>query len=367
MNTGQIKQGEGDNSITYMIVGCILFFVLSFLINKYSATFYDTWRSVMLPVVKGIDWVANSLLGNLLNPLLKTSKVQANSLILFLKETPADKITFTGFSAVNTFIGKYMLVLLLPTGVYLTVKLFRSTQGFDKPYMKLRSWKAARDYFLPISYRRIIENNGNKSLYEGKMASAMSCLQFCETNHIVALDKQTGKVIEVNQKMAYRALVTQLGRPFSTREILLNSSIGWVIASLKNHIPAHHQKEALDFALTGHQYEYTACLSLLYVARRFGVVSTRDYLPLKISHRSLWYALISAGRKTVFIEGAAIIAQFEHELTCKLLNAEESIRPKLVHIDAALDGLLQALEEDYPEKPWLAAQSLWKQFDSMRY
>jgi hypothetical protein len=365
MNQQTMKRGDTDNTMTYLVIGIVLFFISSFLINKYSVAFYGPWKIVMLPLAKFSLWLSTGFLGEMLNPLLRSTSLQAQSLVHFLQNTPANQFTTQGFMVINHFIGKHLLVILFPLGAYATITTFRSTQGLSKPFQRFVSASALKAYALTSKDKACLSLVDDDSLYGGKMASAMSCLQFCEANNIISYAEDKKNIEIVEQEKAYTAFVKQLGKRFTTKEAFLASELSWLVNKLINSIPEKHREDALAFALSGHLYESTAFISLLFVAKRFGVVSSRLFLTLKTTHRALWYAVVNCGRQTVFVEGAGIIAQFDHELTCKL--DKNPIDPKSVNVNAAIKGVLQALDEESLETPWNVEETLWDNFDPMRY
>ena len=65
------------------------------------------------------------------------------------------------------------------------------------------------------------------------------------------------------------------------------------------------------------------------------------FIRLKEKYPSLWYGLNNLGRKTVFLEGAGLSAQYAHEIFQK----ENSRKPQLNKIEAAIEGFKEAFYE----------------------
>lgn len=354
-----------DLTLVYMGLGVAGVLMLSFLLTRYSFVLYGLWKHLALPLAIASRWLSDSVFGIVLNPLLNVTTAQADSLVVFLKQTPASEFTERGFMAVNAFIGKHLLVVLCPVGLYAVVKAFRQTLSLSPVFHRFKASTQFRKYGLPIKTNASLVAIDSDDVYNGEMRVAMSCLQFCEAYNIVELNDERTALTGVDQETAYSVLTAQLGKPFTTQAALEKGELSVFVDTLINCIPVHQRKAALDFAFTGHLYETTVCLSLLFVAKRFGIVPVSQFLPLRQSHRALWYALISGGRKTIFVEGAAIMAQFEHELSCKMMVTP--CKPKKVCVQVALDGILKALVEEPFETPWSADKSLWDNADTLEY
>ncbi len=191
------------------------------------------------------------------------------------------------------------------------------------------------------------------------MATAMSCLQFCEHYHLLQDNSVTADTKEtldekvLNHEVAFAVFTKQLGEHFNSWHDLLHSKYGWLAKNIREAIPFEQQREAIDYALQGHLYQSTALLGLLSTARCFGVVTTHELLALKKQNRALWYALASVGRKVVFVEGAGIIAQFHHEIQMKQqLGQEHAPKSIPTFVEPAVVGLERALAEEHCDRQW---------------
>jgi intracellular multiplication protein IcmP len=93
--------------------------------------------------------------------------------------------------------------------------------------------------------------------------------------------------------------------------------------------------------LRQHPYSRTFLFALLLKARETGVLASSEFLWLKPNDRMLWYPLNSAGRKTPFVDGAAVFSQYQAERVAADAN-RELVEP---YIERAIDGLATYLKK----------------------
>lgn len=93
--------------------------------------------------------------------------------------------------------------------------------------------------------------------------------------------------------------------------------------------------------LRQHPYTRTFLFALLLKSREKGVLPSSEFIWLKPNDRMLWYPLNSAGRKTPFVDAAAVFAQFQAERVAADAN-RELIEP---YIERAIDGLASYLKK----------------------
>lgn len=341
----QTTMGQGDNTAVYLIVGIVLIGLLSWMIQQYTVVFYHGWKVVFFPLAVMIDKVAHSVLGDMINPLLGTTKIQAHALVTFLSNTPPNAWSTSGFMAMNHFMGKYVLILLLPMGIYAAVCVFKNTQAVGNAFRYFKDSQSLNKYIIPSETRKIIARVPNDCFGEEPLGPAMSCLVFCKHHRLIAMDESTDTVTDFDQSAAFDVLNQQLGPVFESRSALLNSELGWLVTELMQMIPSQHREEVIDSMLDNHIYLSTIILRLLESARRFGVVPVSSLLRLKVEHRALWYALVSLGRKVAFVEGAGIIAQFHYERGDQLTQ-DDDMKKLPAQIEPAVQGLMKALLEE---------------------
>lgn len=364
-NATQPRREPPDNTLLYMGLGVAGVLLLGFLLTRYSVVLFGVWKQIALPLAIASRWLSDSMLGDVLNPLLNVTAAQADSLVVFLRQTPASDFTEPGFMAVNAFIGKHLLVVLCPIGLYAVVKAFRQTLSLSPVFHRFKASTHFRQYGLPINVKESVLAIDSDDVYNGEMRVAMSCLQFCEAYDIVQLDEHRTTLAGVDPNTAYAVLTAQLGARFTRYADIEAGELGSFVQALIAAIPEHQREAAQAFAFSGHHYDTTVCVSLLFVAKRFGIIPASIFLPLRNTHRALWYALISGGRNTVFVEGAAIMAQFEHEISCKMSITPCKAKP--IAIQPAIDGILKALVEEPFETPWSANEGLWDDFEPRGY
>ena len=342
-NPARSERYQEDNTFTYLIVGLVLFFIIGLLIHRYTYQFYGVWKAVFLPVIKLIDVLSNSIVGWFVNPLLNITGHQAHSLYQFVNHTPVVMWHTSVFVAMNHFIGKCLLLVLLPICVYGLVSVFKQSEGFSHMFRRFKNSDSLNSYMLkkgalPTDMAR------DGSEFDDVQISALSCAQFCQKHKLVVIDDDN-TVTDFDTESAFNVLNQQLGRRYHKRADIFDGDVAWAAKILIDSIPVSYRSEALDHALDGHLYVSTVLLSLLNTARYFGVVGIQHLLPLKQPHRALWYAVASLGRKVAFVEGSAIVAQFNYEIGLKKKSAKKTT-PLLAQIDTAINGLIQALDEE---------------------
>lgn len=93
--------------------------------------------------------------------------------------------------------------------------------------------------------------------------------------------------------------------------------------------------------LRKHPYTRTFLFALLLKARETGVLPSSEFIWLKPNDRMLWYPLNSAGRKTPFVDAAAVFAQYQAERVAADANRELT-EP---YVERAIDGLATYLKK----------------------
>ncbi|WP_192484605.1 MULTISPECIES: hypothetical protein [Cysteiniphilum] len=88
--------------------------------------------------------------------------------------------------------------------------------------------------------------------------------------------------------------------------------------------------------ITEHHFTSTLLCELLAQARRGGILASSGFLWLKKVNRTLWYVLNNVGRKTFFVEGAAVIVHWQ---------AERSLKKPIA--TPMLQKLIMALQQEY--------------------
>lgn len=327
-------------AVTGLIAGTALFILLTLLIQRDRQILYTSWKTIFLPISIIIFHLSSTTVGHYLNILLGTTSEKAKGLVVFLKTTPVAAWHLPTFIAMNHFIGKYLLLIFMPMGVYLTVMMFRKTQTIGGAFRTIQGAKAFNQMFFTPTYRKFVAKRQMTEDEEGSLRPAMTVAAFCQQYQLAAFHEATGAVVSFDEKQAFSVFRTQLGERYQSKHQFMQGKYAWVIKTLGLMIPLDYRKEAIDIAIEGHLYETTAVLSLLIMARHFGVVSMQAFLALKPQDRALWYAMSSCGRKVCFIEGAGIMSQFLHEWSCKTTSDQV---PQLAQVNPAISGTKAAL------------------------
>ncbi len=354
-------QTNDDHWMMLSIIGIIGLIVLSYEFSKHTVIFFTLWRQLFLPIAEGIVWLSHTVIGRLINLVLGHSTNQAESLVHFLMNNQPNQYTGLFCKAASHFLGKYFLLLFLPIGGYLTYKIYLRTQGESEAYIRLKNAKEFTQY---AKNKVKLNHQQEKPVSKAKetfLDSALSPVRFCEKNHLLIRNESDQSIVEIDSEKAHLCFVRQLGKNFKNMEILLNGQYGWVVSQLIQSVPEKHRLDAIQYATQGHRYDTTVILSLLYAARRFNAVPLINLIPLKNTHRALWYAIASAGRKTIFVEGAGIMAQYEHEMSVKQVKLK--IKPQNKAVYSAVEGLIEAVIEQPNELDPSEPKNLWANYD----
>ena len=237
-----IKRDNNDNTIVMLVVGLVLILAIYFLINRYSVILYQNWKILFLPLARGISLIAGSVIGDIINPLLGTTKSQAAGLVQFISLTPVNHWNVRGFIAMNRFIGKYLLVLLLPLGIYGLVRVFRNTQQTGSQYRRFKNSNALSAYILSSDTKQIAKLRENVSSYGD--ATALSCAMFCKKHDLITLDKLNDSVTDLDYEASYKVFAQQLGDNYMVKSDLFEGDYGWVAKCIMEHIPESHKHES---------------------------------------------------------------------------------------------------------------------------
>lgn len=152
-----------------------------------------------------------------------------------------------------------------------------------------------------------IPDLSDKPLFEGPWRVPDSVHRYAETHELVGSD---GKL---DRDRASKVLAGQLGRRFTGYRDLYARPYGWVAKEIVASVPRKHRKAVLRDAANHHRYDSTVLVRLLTTARRFGIVESSRFRMLRGQNRSLWAALGSVGRQSIFVEGLGIVGQYDYE------------------------------------------------------
>lgn len=157
-----------------------------------------------------------------------------------------------------------------------------------------------------------IPDLSDKPLFEGPWRVPDSVHRYAETHELVGSD---GKL---DRDRASKVLAGQLGRRFTGYRDLYARPYGWVAKEIVASVPRKHRKAVLRDAANHHRYDSTVLVRLLTTARRFGIVESSRFRMLRGQNRSLWAALGSVGRQSIFVEGLGIVGQYDYERGCSV-------------------------------------------------
>lgn len=333
---------SSDNTLAYIVVAAIIFFAGTYALHRYATDMYRIWTFLMLPLAKAIVWLVSSVVGQKLSWLLGTTPIQMDSLVMFMQAGDFAHWTWHGFVAMNDTLGRYFLLVVLPLEVYASVTILRITQGRSSYVQRFKSARVLDRFRLPERHLQVIGRISDDTLYDGEMSSAMSCIQYCLSRGVASLGDFKNNASVINQKNIYAILCAQLGDKYTGKKSLYASSLGWLVKLFSNRLPEDFRDEIMEETLEGHLYNTTAILALFAVAKKSAVIAAQEFIQLKIQHRPLWYALLSYGRRTVFVEGASIVAQYDYEIKHHENGADPAtMQPD--QVDIAVKSILQTI------------------------
>jgi hypothetical protein len=322
---------SSDDSIDFLIIVCIAMIVVFFLLRKYDYGFLGLWKTLYLPQAVAIAGFSKTFLGKIINSFLGHAFAQTQSLPVFISKTPVHDLNWSFCWQVSGFLGKYLLLVLVPLGGYVTFKTYQNTQGGSPVYKRFKNAEEflcfARKHFLEkergINKPQNVEGP-KKPFYPANFPGSLSPLNFATKNQLLKTNSGIYKSNHIDDEKTLKCFVEQLGEPFEKIEVLMNRPYGWVVSKIMNFIPLEYRVKAIKEASEGHFYDSTVLLCLLEIARQYGVVSNMLFVSLKQSNSALWYGLMNVGRNAVFLEGAGISSQYEAEKNAILEKFEEN-------------------------------------------
>ena len=246
------------------------------------------------------------------------------------------EVPYKSALSVGNYLTRYANIIWLPLmGVLLVATIWDSGSHRNKRFrnaVELRAYVQSR----LGGYIGRLRHAEREPIDQGESRVALTPWQFAIAERLVSpedtyetLNPERWGSQESSQKFQeayekFRARATgvfgaQLGEPFARWPALRRRAYGWLVDVLLEGVPADAHADLLTRAAFGHQYDLTVLVSLLTQARRFGVIMDAKFRAVRYADRHLWYALVSAGRRTgklacsCFVEGAGIIAQYETE------------------------------------------------------
>ncbi len=240
----------------------------------------------------------------------------------------------------------------------------------DRKYRKTFSMQSLSQ-FIAHHFTKVYTPNSSQTQSKVKLETALTPVEYLQHHHLIANGK-----LDLN--LLHENLTQQLGRALNglTKEDVeiyglatvfslcildkrkqadklltyLNSEFGhgntngvkkFFTTQKLNHFLNKHLSECIAHAeiqtiMSKHHYTSTLLCALLSTARKGGIVPSSSFLWLKTVNRTLWYALNNVGRKTFFVEGAAITTHWQFE---ESLNASFS--------SAMIDNVITALQHEY--------------------
>ncbi len=359
---------SGDHEMVLIFGAIIAFIAVSAWISKESDVFISWWKVLYLPQAKAIAWFSTTFLGEVVNYLLGHTSGQASGLVQFIENTTAHDMTAHFCWEASSFLGKYYLFVFIPLGSYLTIKVYKKTQGESEVYQKFKNAKEFTQFvrknaldaheMLDEANKRnkgdetqrdgisdALDDENNKKNKKSKgfnpeeLASSLSLIDFAKAHNLLMSNNKE----RLNPKNVHECFVKQLGDTFTYIEDLINKPYGWAAIKVLQFIPEKYRAKTLEEASKRHPYDFTILIALLDSARRYGVVPSSIFIRLKQHYPSLWYGLNNLGRKVAFVEGAGLSAQYAHEVFQKQYR---NLKPKPQCVQAAVDGFEEAFQSE---------------------
>ena len=232
---------SANNTTAYLMIGCVLFFVISVIAHKYTVVFYQGWKIIFLPLASAIDVVANSFIGDWVNPLIGTTKIQAHTLTQFISGTSVQHWRGPGFIAMNHFIGQYLLLIFFPIGVYGTVFIFKKTQRMGNAFQRFKNSRLLAAYTMSPEMKRTVALSSKSEGCKKDTVGALSGAQFCEQHGLITTDKTKASVSDMDVEAAFQVFRHQLGPRLTSKADFFAAEYGWVAYRIVQYIPLAHR------------------------------------------------------------------------------------------------------------------------------
>lgn len=342
------KEG-GDHEMALIFGAIIVFIAISAWFAKESDVFIGWWKMLYLPQAKAIAWFSTTFAGELINHLLGHTSEQAAGLVQFIENTSAHGMTAHFCWLASSFLGKYYLFIFIPLGFYLTIKVYKKTQGESEVYQRFKNAKEFTRFvrknaldaheMLNEAHKDNKSNKNDNGFNPEALGSSLSLGGFANANDLLMANNKT----RLNPKKVHECFVKQLGCDFTYIEDLINKPYGWAALKILQFIPEKYRANTLEEASKQHLYDFTIIISLLESARQYEVVPSSIFIRLKQHYPFLWYGLNNLGRKVFFVEGAGLSAQYAHEVFQKKRRNE---KPQLQEVKAAVKGFIEAFQSD---------------------
>lgn len=292
------------------------------------------------------------------------------------------KVTFNQMMSAMSVVGSYFrfpgFFILLVLGVLL---YSRSSVSYFKNVYSMKTLLDKDVDIWPQSKPTISVDLIAEDIDTGVWAMSMSPMRFAKRYRLLRekkseleegqLSREKQIKVSVIRNRANRLFAMQLGRPWrgvdalpphykalyaafaakgardseASRKLLEALSESWsngrVNYSLAKPLLEKYRNNSFVAEVSGrHAYELTVMASLLRLARTDGVLSSADFLWLKVVDRSLWFMLNSVGRQTAFVESAGPFAHWlaENELGRRIKT------PMVEVASRALDEAIQMIK-----------------------
>jgi intracellular multiplication protein IcmP len=130
------------------------------------------------------------------------------------------------------------------------------------------------------------------------------------------------------------ALLEQISRSANTQAITTGK---FNYRGVDEVIKEYGDSPAVQALVDRHAHKHVVFTAMLHTARLTGIVANSSYLWIKPIDRKLWYVLNNVGRKAVYIETAAIHAQY-------LAERQLGYPIRTPILDSPIDGLQEAVD-----------------------
>jgi len=349
MNSSQAQYNDSRTFECILII-MIALFSLAYFLHRYDGLIFESVQTIERYCLQLIPDINKSTLGQKLFNLLG---IPCND---WIRST--DRLTnhLTNHCGITTHeliviaqgISKIVLLPIFPVLVCMLYYAFKVNNKLTQPHKRFKHSQDIKDFFEScITFPKFTETELS-NIYHGAHASSLTPRQYVEHHNIAKVDAKSGKIISIKTKDLEKNLKNQLEELFKGFN-QLPVAFKNLITDLKLMIPDQYLEEA-TLAAEKHKFNTTVVVSYSYSAKSYGVVPMQYFNAIKKINRNLWYALMSIGRPSIFVEGAAIIEQYFYERSASTFLKKKK---SAISVHQTQKAILEAILSESDERAWI--------------
>lgn len=357
---------EHSDSTIFVIIFTLLAFII--LQRFFAEFFFVVWKWPMLffllPLIALPSFITNNILFFWTDKIPENAQTLANIWIHspeYLYENYADKPLI---SETNGFIGSLIAPYLLIFIIYVSIKIYKSREvsRFRTSHTIDTLIRDQADLWPQIKIMVNTHPEEIADLDEGVWAMGLEPYKFAEKHGlIIKTENRKGEEeIRLDENKAIEVFQDQMGKPWQDiKSLSQEEKFVLSIMLLKaNRLPKEatpHMKliahvyttetkyskkeiqkfkdeavkktdeilekyansKPMQIAVSEHFYVKTVMGRMLELARLDGVLTTADFIWLKIHNRGLWYMLNNIGRRAAWVECSGVWYHYNYEKAIK--------------------------------------------------